>query len=412
MAISRLPHFRGFAAWRGRFLLLAGALAAAAVALWGFRVLHPSAGGPAQSSPASLPPLADLTACTGQQNFPERIACYRPILEANLAARGPRAVLASLDALQSQGPAVGAHCHDMAHVLGRYWVASGRSLADGFRDGSNVCHSGFFHGMVERVIRGDEVLGAEPLHVSPGELREKAPRICTGTALGTESRNIRFQCLHGLGHAIVFSLGYRLPLALETCDALADDWDRRSCYGGAVMENITGVDRDRRMLRPGDAHYPCSALAEKYRDSCYLMQTSWMLEMGYSFDAIATACRAAGPHRLLCFKSLGRDLSPRVRQEGPAAYATRCAALPADERTPCIQGAVYALADHTWDGRYAYPFCGAFADQGLRAECFTAAQGHLRGSLERSTDQLAADCRAHAASSPECLTTLNDPAYN
>lgn len=387
-----------------RRLFLVGGMAALALVLLGATqrgVLKPTA-----SPSALVAPLSSLESCGAKSAFVERVACYRPVLESHLAARGPRVVLTDLDALQQANPFFAANCHDMAHVLGRYWVASGGSVADGFREGANTCHSGFYHGMVERIIRGDEVLGAEPVHVSPDELRASIPRICTAAALRTESRNIRFQCLHGLGHAAVFSLGYRLPEALAVCDVLPSDWDRRSCHGGTFMENITGVERDRRMLKAGDPHYPCSVVGEPYRESCYVMQTSWMLEMGLGWDAIVAACRDAGAYRLPCVKSFGRDLSPRIRQEGPAAYAERCALLPADERTSCIQGAVYALADHTWDGRYAYPFCAAFTDGTVRAECFGAAQGHLRTSLEQPREKLAENCRAYASSTSECLGAL------
>lgn len=359
--------------------------------------------------PGRLPALTDLERCVQRPSFMERIACYRPVLEAQLAARGPRAVLADLDGLQTTSLVFQGHCHDMAHVLGRYWIAGGGTVADGFREGSNVCHSGFYHGMVERVLRGDAVLTAEPIHASPEELTAAIVRVCTADALETESGNFRFQCLHGLGHAVVFSLGYRLPLALETCDALSTDWDRRSCWGGAFMENITGVERERRMLRDGDPHYPCSVVKEQYRDACYIMQTSRMVELGMSWDAIARACRAAGPHRLACFQSFGRDLSPRVRQEGPAASVARCAALEPDERLRCIQGAVFALADHTWDGRYAYPFCAAVTGE-LRLWCFREAHNHLRGLLEQPDQKLEADCGTYARASPACLSALSGAA--
>ena len=34
---------------------------------------------------------------------------------------------------------------------------------------------------------------------------------------------------------------HNLPKALAGCDLLSDDWDKRSCYGGAFMENIVNV---------------------------------------------------------------------------------------------------------------------------------------------------------------------------
>lgn len=356
---------------------------------------------------ADLSPLTTLAACTKQSPFAARVACYRPILEPHLDARGPRAVLADLDSLQSAQPVFAAHCHDMAHVLGRYWIATGKAVAEGFREGSNVCHSGFYHGMVERIIRGDQLAtGADIEHIAPDELRRTVPTICTSETLGTESGNFRFQCLHGLGHAVVFSVGHNLPLALELCDTIPDAWGRRSCHGGAFMENITGVERERRMVRSGDPHYPCSIVGTQYRAACYGMQTSWMLEDGVRLDMIPTLCREAGDARLSCFQSLGRDYSPRARQEGSKVYADLCAGFADDEREACIKGAIYALADHTWDGRYAYPFCAALDDPAVRSQCFSLAHGHLRGSLEQPREKLASNCRQYVPDISECRAQL------
>lgn len=341
--------------------------------------------------------LADrLAVCIGAQKADNRFACFRRVLHPEMDARSPRALLQELDRLEQEQPRFSSYCHEMAHVLGRYWITKGRTITDGFHEGSNQCHSGFYHGMVERVIRGEaaDTFG-DVEHVPIEALRAKIPTICTHERLETASRNYRFQCLHGLGHALMFSLGYRLPIALELCDALSDDWSQNSCAGGAFMENISGPEKDRRMLRAGDPHYPCSIVDAKYRDSCYGMQTSWMREMGMSWEAIIEACRGAGAYRLACFQSLGRDSSSHVRVEGPAKYAALCAQLTnADERYRCVRGAVNALTDHTWDARYAYPYCAAFGLTRDRQECFTESSKHLLIALEQPREKLLEACQA------------------
>ena len=360
-----------------------------------------------QTAPRTAPQdLVSLEGCFTHTEFTERIRCYRPMLEHHLDMHGPRAVLAALDRLQEQRTQFRAECHTMAHILGRYWIASGKLLADGFREGTNICHSGFFHGMAERVFQGEDASLDEPAHLSPEELRARIATVCTDEALRTPSRNMRFQCLHGLGHAAVFSLSYDLLLALEMCDVLPTEWDQSSCAGGAFMENITGMERDRRMLRAGDPHYPCSIVPSRHRKSCYGMQTSWMLESGMNWDAIIAACRTAGDARLACFQSFGRDVSPRVREKGPTEFVSLCTQLQPDERSPCIRGAVYALADHTWDGRYAFPFCAAFPDGALGHACFTEAQRHLLYSLEQTRAATEQGCAALGTGREACLQSL------
>lgn len=390
----------------GKITLIAATAATFLLAVLSVRRLAPMAVSAFQGPP---PDLRGLELCTPLESVQDRLRCFRTILEPQLEARGPRAVLQDLDRLQGEHADFRSACHDMAHVLGRHWIARGGSVAQGFAEGSNVCHSGFYHGMVERAIRGSaQDPEVEMTHVSPEELRTTVPTLCTSDALGTPSGNFRFQCLHGLGHAVVFSLGYRLPVALELCDTLPDAWSRESCYGGAVMENITGGERDRRMLRPGDAHYPCSVLAPVYRAACYGMQTSWMLEDGLSWDAIVAACRVAGAHRLACFQSLGRDVSPLVRQGDTSWGVGVCEARRADERSACIRGAVYALADHTWDGRYAYPFCAAFSRR-FQDECFREAHNHLISALEQPADVLRQECASLTQGRERCEALLPGP---
>ena len=136
------------------------------------------------------------------------------------------------------------------------------------------------------------------------------------------------------------------------------------------------------------------------------MQTSWMLEDGLAWGAISAACRATGSSRLSCFQSFGRDVSPRVRQDGAAAFVPLCSQLPPEERSACIRGAVYALADHTWDGRYAYPFCAAFVPGGVRVECFTEAHRHLLRSLEQPGETARRGCEMLGEGRDACLTAL------
>src|SRR6185369_3372773 len=84
----------------------------------------------------------------------------------------------------------------------------------------------------------------------------------------------RFQCLHGLGHAIEYATGYELKPSLTLCDALPTDWDKSSCWGGVFMENIVGAGDAQRDLSPTDYHYPCDTVGDQYKDQCYLIQTS------------------------------------------------------------------------------------------------------------------------------------------
>src|SRR6185295_8507310 len=101
------------------------------------------------------------------------------------------------------------------------------------------------------------------------------------------------QCLHGIGHGIMAWSGYALPDALRHCDALEPG--RQPCYTGVFMENIVGSLDSHHSGQPAgsrylsnDPQYPCTIVDDKHKESCYLLQTSRMLQLfGPNFARIA-----------------------------------------------------------------------------------------------------------------------------
>ena len=67
---------------------------------------------------------------------------------------------------------------------------------------------------------------------------------------------------------------------------------------------------------------------------------------------------------------------------------------------------MFALTDHTWDGRSAYPFCAIANTPELRAECFLTAHRNLLDVLEQPPEPLVVQCQKYARENPECLETL------
>jgi hypothetical protein len=94
---------------------------------------------------------------------------------------------------------------------------------------------------------------------------------------GRDTRSFNYyNCVHGLGHGLMYVEGHNLFKALELCDKLTDDWDSESCYGGVYMENViaNGKDHISKYLKEDDLLYPCNVVDEKYKQQCYLMQSS------------------------------------------------------------------------------------------------------------------------------------------
>jgi hypothetical protein len=197
---------------------------------------------------------------------------------------------------------------------------------------------------------------------------------------------LKFQCLHGLGHALLFFSRYRLAQSLEVCDVLPSSWSRSSCYGGVFMENVFNATPETRDLSPTDYHYPCNKVDAKYRYECYMMQTSRMTEMGLSTEQIFKECEKAKDFREPCETSIGRDLSNFVRVG-----------------QSCMAGVVYALIDNTWDGRYALPFCAAFSGESDQDACYSMSGKYLSDTFEKSTAEIAKDCSKHLSRPARCV---------
>lgn len=299
--------------------------------------------------------------------------------------------LVAVQTLEDTDPTIRIACHEVVHAIGRETFAKEKTIHDSFAACDQTCHSGCYHGAMERFLRGDatNVPEEERAHISEGELAQKITTACVPDA----PINLRFQCLHGLGHAILFYISYDLPKALGYCDKLSTSWDRASCWGGAFMENIHSATPEKRYLSTADYHFPCSVIDVKYRSDCYVMQTTRMAEMGLGRPQIIVECEKAAAYRLQCLQSLGRDASNDVRAGNGASIVTLCESIPdADGLRACLRGVAYALADNTWDGTYAFPFCGGFKNPGDREYCYSLSTGYLKSMLLVAKEKIQKDC--------------------
>ncbi|OHA08812.1 MAG: hypothetical protein A3B37_00480 [Candidatus Sungbacteria bacterium RIFCSPLOWO2_01_FULL_59_16] len=340
---------------------------------------------------------AGLKACLAKAG--ESGKCLDRIFREFLSTRSTADALALVRRYEAEDSSLRLSCHPIVHAIGRETFRIKRAVDGSFAACDQTCHSGCYHGAMERFLRGDAASDDEAGHLSLDELREKAAAACDPN----EAVRFRFQCLHGLGHAIMFFSGYDLRQSLAACDATADAWSRSSCYGGVFMENVFSATPEKRDLSPTDPHYPCSKLEEKYQSDCYMMQTTRMSEMGLATPALFAACRDAGDYRHTCMQSIGRDLSNDARVGDPRLVAEKCGLGAGEERRACTRGVAYALIDNTWDGRYAFPFCAAFRDAADAEYCFGTGAKYLSGTFEKSPASIREECGRYAPGSQACL---------
>jgi hypothetical protein len=320
-------------------------------------------------------------------------ACLDALFRRYLTSHTTQDALRLLDRYQQTDGEMRNVCHPVVHAIGRETFRIHQTVPRSFELCDGSCHSGCYHGVIERFIGG-----ATGGHVSQEDMKRRAANVCPGEP----DSYLHLQCVHGVGHGVLFFSGYRLDDALAVCDSLKTPRDQRSCYGGVFMENLGAASYEKRDVHPTDLHYPCSRLGPRHRADCYLMQTSRMIEMGLFTDRLFEECGKAGPYRFQCMTSIGRDLSNQVRAEGPEWVAAQCEWRPAADRRGCIRGVVFAVIDNTWDLRYALPFCAALRAAENRSYCVSVSARYVVTHHDVTPEALTAQCRQHFPSGTLC----------
>lgn len=267
---------------------------------------------------------------------------------------GPRETVTRLNQLSARYGS----CHDPAHKTGR--VAYEFFGAGAFRLCGMECHSGCYHGVIEAYFK---VNGTE-------HLADEFESLCSATL----NPFFRHQCVHGIGHGLMAWTNYEILEALESCDRLPAF--HASCWTGVFMENIgaalAAAQGHASKYLSDDPHYPCRTVPEKYRSSCYFLQTSRMMQLfDADFSLIAATCaEAVMPHRLVCFESMGRDVGGVYRGNAVGAIAA-CSLVPdRRSRSHCLTGAVQ---DAFWDPggqENAIRFCRLLKDAADKRGCY------------------------------------------
>lgn len=306
--------------------------------------------------------FSSLNLSTEQEN---QLIADAQFLKKTLKEVGPSQVVEKLAILMPQRNLI---CHDRAHEIGRFsYEIFG---AEAFKLCSSQCHSGCYHGAAEAFFKDK----------GTANLQQNLSLICSNEA----NRFFSHQCIHGVGHGLMAWSNYELYDALNICDGLEGTKTQTSCYTGVFMENIVGglsVENAQVNFSPGrhytkyltsDPHYPCSAVPEKYKGSCYFLQTSRMIQLYHGdFQKVAQSCSTAPTqYQKDCFQSMGRDVGGSSKYNVKLAIS-KCQYAPVGlMRQECLSGAVQ---DTFWDptGKdEAISFCALLTDRGENNRCF------------------------------------------
>jgi len=304
---------------------------------------------------------------------------------------GPKDAMALLDeSIAAQRIPADGKCHRIAHIIGAASLARNRgNVARTFAEGSANCFSGYYHGVLERSL-------SKVRSYNPDTLGAVIRDLCSDPVLSA-SPWLADQCAHGLGHGLMITTGYSLPLSLGVCERLVSRWDQQSCKSGAFMENIsTTYGVTSRYLRDDDPLYPCNWVDGEDKPVCYGLVTSRIIRLGLDWRQTAEVCaRAERGYVSMCFGSFGRDVAGATRLD-PVAIREHCAlAQPYGREGACIFGAVRAMVGNYAGGEEAAVICDGTA-RALRARCYLVL-GSVLGSLSSTAAEREADCTALTA---------------
>ena len=307
---------------------------------------------PSSNPPPAQPPLPkpDTEPCTGSDRT--NFDCYEGYYRTLVGSAGVPATFADLQARYPNNDYIRAQCHPLTHILGQAATEKYPTVAEAFTHGDSFCWSGYYHGVMEGSIS----------KIGRSELPDQLNSICANVE-GRERYSFDyFNCVHGLGHGVMAYTNIELFDSLALCDRLEGSWERSSCYGGVYMENVIVDNKNHftKYLKPDDPLYPCNAVDDKYKNDCYLMQTSYMLKvLNGSFAKVFEECATVSEAgwRYTCFQSLGRDASGRSTSNAQQTAATCDLGTSYEQRSNCIIGAVKDFISYFHSDKPGYALC-------------------------------------------------------
>ncbi|HEX6913114.1 MAG TPA: hypothetical protein VF142_22075 [Longimicrobium sp.] len=367
-----------------------------------------------------------------------RDACIERALVSLIDQAGIGKSMEVLDTLATRDDGVRSNAHPLAHGLGIAAYRSPETLAATFAACPVSQMSGCPHGVIQGYFLD---LSRQGRSIGTAEM----DGLCNPHK---DKPFMYFQCAHGVGHGLMAVHENHLPMSLEACDLATDDFVRLSCYGGAFMENIVNATHphhsagghatvqgdghgdghaDHGQAQAGaghDAHgghgaagarqamdhgewkaldrndwlYPCNAVAEKYQDSCYTMQTSAVMFFNYGDVGSTSAVCDRAPSRFAatCFMSLGRDITAFAAQQHQRTI-DMCMRAGVNAgggrgRQWCYVGAVQTLMNQSADSEPGMRFCRLLPGADDKRECYRVV-GEMVATLVPGTDQRSDRCR-------------------
>lgn len=321
-----------------------------------------------------------MLACSEQGS---RSSCYQDAAKDFLKFYSLREILGVFQANEAK-PEFFMRCHQTAHFLGQERYHQLKDVKQVFVEATSACLGGVYHGTIEGYFIDNGIL-------LDGEHFDKAGPAAATVCAKPEDYEIPqhfIECLHGLGHAVMFITDDDLLEALKLCDNLDNQENRELCYSGALMQNFDEravLDHPSKYVKADDLYYPCPILEKQYQNQCYsygvLVRTQSDVQ-----KSIAVCAGVPSDYQLACFQTIGRDQT--ILTADVEDLKNRCDLFPTNFRRDCVAGVGYNLVVRFGlESSLAAQFCslGTTHQESCFASVFSALQKQTRNDqqLER-----------------------------
>jgi hypothetical protein len=301
-------------------------------------------------------------------------SCYKKELTDITKNQGPETATALVKSSYEKVPYVKSECHQLMHVIGRAALDKYGDVSGTYTHGDQFCWSGYYHGAMEQVA----------IEHGYDYILKNANNICSPIAKKSRYSFYHYNCVHGMGHGFMFVKDGDLFASLKSCDAITDSWERTSCYGGVFMQNVMNeqtpdqdANKGSKYLRADQPMYPCTAVDMQYKDQCYLMQTSYALQVeNYNFSKVFKLCESVDQaYRDTCYTSLGRDASGNSISDVDKTKEKCLLGTTQESRQFCVRGAAMDFVSYFHSDIQAKKLCSSLPKE-LSTDCLSTVSSY------------------------------------
>jgi hypothetical protein len=125
--------------------------------------------------------------------------------------------------------------------------------------------------------------------------------------------------------------------------------------------------------------YPCTAVGTKYKEQCYMMQTSFALQIvNYDFSKVFGMCANIDTAYIAtCYQSVGRDASGQSSSAVDSTRETCYLGADFDAKSNCVIGAVKDFISYFHGIDEATKFCNSLTPD-LQPVCTATATDYYK----------------------------------